>query len=300
MDTKVITDALELIALTGAGIAIPGASLAAVRYLWLKAASHNLTIQSERDVAIAQAVHKNALPPNSLHVSSHYAPHISQSNSSTAQGFNGNNDATQGGDHIFELIDKALHLSITGGTGAGKTMLINEMVERKWHKSGHVAVVDIDNYPGKWHSACKVFGACEDFIELDKKVTTVLDKVIKDREERHNQTGAIPSTRLHFIIDEAHEVFNNCKGILGQFERMVKRGRKLGISMAILSPDNQMGSLNLKGKMQLLRNLKHFDLTEENGQRWATAGEKRYMIPQTSRPLPKEDNSLALLSPAVI
>lgn len=300
MDIQTIGTALGIIGLAGAGITVTGSSMAFVRHLLFKASGgiELKELEYQKEIEIARAVNTHALPPQSqsLNYSSHYAPHISQHSAASGAGLNGDLGAIQSGGQgdgdLFRAICDTHHSCFFGASGSGKTMLVNELVEREWAKNSDTFIVDIDNYPGKWHKNCHVFKETDEMSELDSSVVGQMSVLVKQRHDIHNRSGAIPKRKLHLVIDEAHEVLAGCPNIMGFFEKMVKRGRKLGVSLTIITTDGQMGSLNLKGKTELLKNMKRVDLAEANGKRWATIDGTRYLIPEITRDLPLLQESL--------
>ncbi len=264
-----------------------GLSLTVLRGLWSYLTYKEQVLWANTKVEIERAKNQHALPPQNFAPS--YQIEVSPHNTNTVHGAPAlqpnEGQLPKAGETVFDAIDTAFHTLIVGPTGTGKTLLINEMVENRWAKEGPVVVIDPDNHDGKWNSVCKLLeGPTESYDEgFERIITPVID-------ERHawyeKHGGAIPKRKLHLIIDEAHDVLTECSVIFERVTRLVKRGRKLGISVTLVTTDSQAESLKLKGKTKLLTNMARVELKIDNGKRYCTLEGALWELPQIHRDSP--------------
>lgn len=287
-----MNELLETIGILTAGGFGAGLGLTVLRGLWSAVTYREQTLWANTKVEVERAKNQHALPPQSFNYAPQidYAPH----NTNTVHGAPATtspfaNNAAKPGESVFDAIDAAFHTIVLGPTGTGKTLLINELVRERWAKEGLVVVIDPDNHKEKWDAACTVLPS-----SLEQADATFEQKVMPLFNERHawyeSHGGAIPKRKIHLIIDEAHDVLNECAGVFSNIVRLVKRGRKLGFSVTLVSTDGQSGSLGLKGKMKLLTNMARVELKIENGKRLAYLEGALYELPQIHRDVAPVDD----------
>jgi len=282
-----MNELIETIGVFTAGGLGAGLGLTVLRGLWSAVTYREQTLWANTKVEIERAKNQHALPPQNFAPS--YQIEVSPHNTNTVHGAPdlqpNEGQLPKAGESVFDAIDTAFHTLIVGPTGTGKTLLINEMVENRWAKEGPVVVIDPDNHDEKWDSACKLLqGPIESY---DEEFERIITPAIDERHawyEKHG--GAIPKRKLHLIIDEAHDVLTECSVIFERVTRLVKRGRKLGISVTLVTTDSQAESLKLKGKTKLLTNMARVELKIDNGKRYCTLEGSLWELPQIHRDIP--------------
>ncbi|MBX0326955.1 type IV secretory system conjugative DNA transfer family protein [Oscillochloris sp. ZM17-4] len=149
------------------------------------------------------------------------------------------------------------HRLIIGHTRGGKTTLIHAMATDWAARGERVLVGDPDAAPGLW-PGCEVRGAGDNIASIGELLTIVDAEVAERRAQRAQGVRRFPV--LHLVIDEAQDVLPALDGGLELFEDVARRGGKLNIRMTVGVQDKMVGTLGLKGKSEVLRNLQIADV----------------------------------------
>lgn len=205
-----------------------------------------------------------------------------------AQGQEAAQEAGAPAGELVEALEGSPHRLIIGHTRGGKTTLIHHMATSWAARGERVLVGDPDAAPGLW-PGCTVRGAGDDVESIGELLGIVAAEVEGRRLARAQ--GVRRFEPLHLVIDEAQDVLPALDGGLELFEDVARRGGKLNIRMTIGVQDKMVGTLGLKGKSEVLRNLQVADvLKNREGRRVAVlrdaeTGQKVSMpIPQLTDP----------------
>ncbi len=170
-------------------------------------------------------------------------------------------------DPLLEQLATALHLLVIGPSRSGKTSLVHALA-LNWRQTNRVIVCDPDAAPGLWNG-CEVYGAGDDFSQIDKALLILIGEISIRRAERAKGTRQFAPLRV--ILCEYADIARSCTQAREIIEVCLRRGGKLNISLVIDVQDKQRKTLDLDGATHLLQNFSHICEIRQsaNGERTA-------------------------------
>lgn len=169
---------------------------------------------------------------------------------------------------ITDLLSHSIHVLVIGGTGGGKTTLLQRFatILQGWGQS--VVVMDPDAAAGDW-PGCTVLGAGDDFEAIDKGFTWLAHLAGERRKARAAGQREFPA--LYVLLDEYADIKDECKQAGSVVENMLRRARKLNIHLYIGVQDKQVRTLGFERKSHLLHNTRTVKVeVDPQGRRTAT------------------------------
>lgn len=195
---------------------------------------------------------------------------------------------------LVETLEATPHRLIIGHTRGGKTTLIHHMATRWAAQGERVLVADPDAAPGLW-PGCEVRGYGDNVISIGELLDIVADEVTARRAARAQ--GVRQFAPLHLVVDEAQDVLPALEGGLELFEDVARRGGKLNIRLTVGVQDKMVGTLGLKGKSEVLRNLQIADVMKNREGRRVAMLRDAETGKRISLPIPELVNPESLITP---
>lgn len=180
-------------------------------------------------------------------------------------------------DWIDRLVMEVIHLMVLGGTGAGKTLFLQELVRRLLNRGWPVIVCDPDAAQGEWAGAL-IYGAGDNFEAIDRAFAS-LAKEMEERRRARADRGQRSFPPLWVVVEEFAEVQAECVKAPIVVERALRRARKLNIHILIGVQDSQVKTLGWERKSSLLTNLTQLTIVKQGDRRVAAYNGHSHIIP---------------------
>lgn len=154
----------------------------------------------------------------------------------------------------WQEILTAAHLAVVGKTGSGKSALTQWLAS---NLGGDITVYDSDASPSEWQEL-NVIGRGANYEQIAKAMKSDLDELQRRTEARANgQHDFEPMVR---ILEESPETLSALKDAgleIGYqwLKGILRRGRKYGIKLILLSQGFSVRSLRIEGEGELRNNV---------------------------------------------
>lgn len=171
---------------------------------------------------------------------------------------------------INEVLANVVHMFVLGGTGGGKTILLQYMVTQLHAMGWTVLVGDPDAAEGDWPGAV-VVGGGDNFPEIDQALKYATSLALARRQQR--AAGQRDFEPFALIIDEYADVQGECAGAGKVVNNALRRWRKLNMHLFIGVQDSQAKTLGFERQTHLLINATMVRVAKaESGTRYAKVG----------------------------
>ena len=161
---------------------------------------------------------------------------------------------------LLEVMLSLDRMLLIGGTGAGKTNLLKHYVRELVAEGKQVRIIDP-------HSPSKVVGVDTVGSGLNfDEIRNALVDIMLDVNRAYNrgtiaQDGDLGADNQYIIVDEFREIATHCGDVAKQFlEVMLVRARKAGYKFILLSQNDSVASLGIKGDAGLLKGAERIEI----------------------------------------
>lgn len=146
------------------------------------------------------------------------------------------------------LLADGRRLLLVGAPGSGKSTAAREII-RAYHNAG-AQVLILDPEGAAWPDGARMIGAADDYPAIAHELEQLAQLASVRRQAFHQ--GRRDFDPLLLVIDEAPAVLRSTPGALEIVADLARRGRKLAISIILLSQDTQAKTLGIEGQTRLL------------------------------------------------
>lgn len=188
------------------------------------------------------------------------------------------------------FLPNIIHMIAIGSSGAGKTIMLQDMVQTLLSQEQNVVVCDPDAAEGDWEG-CEVYGAGDDFDAIAGVIGGLVTLMHERRVERAHGTRKFEP--WWFVFDEFGEIVPECNGSAVVIGKALRRARKLNIHIVIGVQDTQVKTMGFERQSALLQNTRIVKVQlSDRGQRTLRYGEgesAQIRIPALKAPTPDQD-----------
>jgi hypothetical protein len=166
---------------------------------------------------------------------------------------------------------------LVGPPGSGKSTAARGLIRVLMGTGAKVMIIDPDG--SAWPAGAAMIGSPDDYEAISAKLGEVMELATKRRAAF--QRGERLFSPILIVIDEVPIILRNTPGAIEQVADLARRGRKLGISVILLSQDTQARTLGIEGQTKLLDAFEKFEtkMTPAGVQLVDSAGAIRTTIP---------------------
>lgn len=173
---------------------------------------------------------------------------------------------------MARVLKEAIHLIVIGQTNAGKTTVLQVLVESLVGEGLAVVVCDPDAAAGDWPGT-EIHGGGDDFEAISRALSAVQAEARFRREQR--ALGQRTFTPLWVVLDEYADIKDECPKAGVVVENLLRRARKLNIHLVIGVQDTQVKTMGFERRSQLLQNARTVTLRiDANDQRYAVVDDE--------------------------
>lgn len=175
--------------------------------------------------------------------------------------------------NIIEIMPRLDRQILTGGTGSGKTNTLKHFVSHLVTHGKSVAVVD-PHSPSKL-VGLDVIGANLNFEEIaDFFVETMAKISYRYETGRIAQDGNLGDLNTYLIIEEFYDIHSQLRDLAADFLKcLLVRGRKAGYKFILVTQNDSVQALGIKGDGGLLLGAERVELKRD-----VTTGERRAIV----------------------
>jgi hypothetical protein len=261
---------------TLATLAALGTGAAGVRYLWRIASNEDRKreLEAYTRVSIARATHQHALPPQTLHLNSHYAPHTRTTSAAPVEVLPGDTahepepepalpgtmdlltlnhtpdknsillGVAPGGQLISVSANKLVHVALAGSTGSGKTNTSRLLLAQLLASGVRCLVAnphhtDYDAASGEdWQPITSRLHLAPARTERDIGAMLhwlAVEEMSKRLERREAKQH--PGVPIVLFLDELPVIAADVEGAVPLLTKLLRQGRALGLFVAGASQD---------------------------------------------------------------
>lgn len=176
---------------------------------------------------------------------------------------------------LERVIEGTIHLIAIGQTDAGKTTVLQILVERLVDRGIPVVVCDPDAARGDWPGT-ELCGGGDDFEAITTCLSSVKELVKQRREARADGVREFPP--LWLVLDEYAEIQLECSVAGPIVETLLRRARKLNIHLVLGIQDTQVKSMGFERKSALLQNARTITMK-------VTIDKRRFAVLEDEQPI---------------
>lgn len=182
---------------------------------------------------------------------------------------------------LWSLV-QARHVLVVGQSGAGKTVLTHAVACVRARMGQRVVVCDPDARPGMWPD-CEVVGGGDAFDAIEATLQQTQQEIEHRRQARAQ--GRREFGPMTLVWSEASDILNECPSARALFESLLRRARKLNVSLLMDVQDDQVGTLHLQGASKIKVNFSSVvEMSIVGEQRVARIGKEAVAVPQLPDP----------------
>lgn len=160
---------------------------------------------------------------------------------------------------IVSVLARRQFAIVRGGTGSGKTTLVNHVVKAK--EAETIVLYPKKFNPNKWATGVRVVGAGGDFQAIYDELERLINLMYK-RDEFDKP--------VYIIADDWKLVTDNGKQQAARIWELVNNAREANMCVHILSQSQSVEALGIAGQGDLRESLVDVHLIEVNGRRYGT------------------------------